>query len=493
MLAIEVELLHGTFRGDPDGTANTGGLTHGEWPPAPYRVFAALVAADGTGKRCRVTDGRELDWFERLPAPVIRAHRDYRCQERLPRFIVEHADSFARQKPPKKDGAGRTATVGRERRRKTPYVATHQEYVGRKSATVRPGVSVAPRDPHIVYVWDDASPSPNTVDALRRRAARIGYLGAADSPVRVRVATRLPVSAPIEDAYTPDPNGTLMMNVFAPGDLQILDRVYEAWVEHGADIARSQFPALRHLASYREPGRVEEEERGEVVAWLRIGAAIPGRRVAAVTSLFKEAVLSKYQDIHGEPPAVLHGHGFPGSGYELARFLALPDVGFEWSRGRIHGLALWLPPGFDPAMSRKVRDAAFAVRRLSGRSVDVSVTPRDQEERPVAAQPRRWERRATHWATVFPAIHERRGTLDLAAVSKWCRHAGLPAPERFRAARTPLVRGAVDLAPIEVNRPGRPGLPYSHVELWFRNPIRGPVVIGSGRQRGFGLCAPLPD
>ena len=466
MLAIEVELLHGTFRGDPDGTANTGGLTHGEWPPGPYRVFAALVAADGTGERCRVTDGHELCWLERLPAPVIRAHHEYWWQERLPRFVVKHSR-------------------GTEKK-------THQEYVARQTATVRPGVSVAPRHPRIVYVWDDSAP-PRTVDALRRRAARVGYLGTADSPVRVRVMTQLPASAPPEDAYTPDPNGTLMMNVFAPGDLQILDRVYEAWVEHGADIARSQFPALRHLASYREPGRVEEEERGRVVAWLRVGAAIPGRRVARVTSLFKEAVLSKYQEIHGEPPAVLHGHGFPGSGYELARFLALPDVGFEWSRGRIHGLALWLPPGLDPVMSRKVRDAAFAVRRLSGKSVDLSVTPRDQEEHPVAAHPRRWERRATHWATVFPAIHERRGTLDLAAVSQWCRHAGLPAPERFRAARTPLVRGAVDLAPIEVNRPGRPGLPYSHVELWFRNPIRGPVVIGSGRQRGFGLCAPLPD
>ena len=45
MLAVSVEFLHGTFRGDPDGTANTGRLTLGEWPPAPFRLFAALVAA----------------------------------------------------------------------------------------------------------------------------------------------------------------------------------------------------------------------------------------------------------------------------------------------------------------------------------------------------------------------------------------------------------------------------------------------------------------
>ena len=57
MLAVSVEFLHGTFRGDPDGTANTGRLTRGEWPPAPFRLFAALVAADGTRERYTVTDG----------------------------------------------------------------------------------------------------------------------------------------------------------------------------------------------------------------------------------------------------------------------------------------------------------------------------------------------------------------------------------------------------------------------------------------------------
>ena len=53
--------------------------------------------------------------------------------------------------------------------------------------------------------------------------------------------------------------------------------------------------------------------------------------------------------------------------------------------------------------------------------------------------------------------------------------------------------GAADLAPVEVNRPGRPGLPYSHVDLQFAEPITGPVVIGGGRQRGFGLCVPMDD
>ena len=473
MLAISVELLHGTFRGDPDGTANTGRLTAGEWPPAPSRLFAALVAADGTGTRCRVTDGSELEWFERLPPPVI-----YACPQSWPqpleqRYVVNYERSFS-----KKGNA------------KPSVIRVHQEYVGRVGVQHRAGVRVTPRHPRVIYVWNTCPPE-KTLFALRQRAARIGYLGAADSPVRVRVSTQVPESARSEDAFLPDSTGDLTINVPAPGDLAILDTMYEAWCERGPDIGRAHYPALRHHAPYRSPGSVAPEESPAVVAWLRLGRAVSGRRVSAVTELFKAAVLSRHQEIHGEPPAVLHGHGFGAKGYEIARYLALPDVGFPRSRGRIHGLALWLPPGSGPVDRQRARDAAFAVRKLTGYGVDVSVTPRDEDTRPVAATPSRWCRPSDRWATAFPAIHERRVALDLAEVSRWCEHAGLPVPVAFRATRGPLVSGGVDLAPVEVNRPGRPGLPYSHVELRFSEPVRGPVVIGSGRQRGFGLCVPV--
>lgn len=466
MFSVSVELLHGVFRGDAEGTANTGRPAAPEWPPAPFRLFAAFVAADGTGDRCAVTDGSELEWFERLPPPVIHADLDPWLEELQPRYVVEHRGNAVKN--------------------------THQEYVGRKATLVRPGIRVAPRDPRLVYSWEVERPPEKTLDALRLRAARIGYLGASDSPVRVRVRVDDAALDMPGSAFVPDSGGTLTINVPKTGDLGVLDRMYEAWVEYGADIGRSQFPALRHEAAYRDPDAESSPANGDVVAWLRLTPAVSGRRVAAVTALFKEAVLSQYQRIFGDPPAVLHGHGFTDKGYELARFLALPDVGFAYSRGRIHGLALWMPPGSDPIESRQARGAARSVRRLTGGVVEVSVEPREGN-RPAAIQTRRWLGPSRDWATAFPAIHERRRRLDLAEISRWCRHAGLPEPIAFRAARTPLVRGAVDLAPVEVNRPGRPGLPYCHVALRFAEPVRGPVVIGSGRQRGFGLCVPLGD
>ncbi len=466
MLAVTVEFLHGTFRGDPDGTAITGRLRQGEWPPSPARLFGALVAAGGTRENCRWTDGTELAWFEGLSAPTIYAHGEPRHNNLQPRYVVRHESTASK--------------------------ATQQEYVGRKAALVRGGVRVAMRDPLVVYTWN-VTPPPSTLTALRCRAARIGYFGSSDSPVRVRLRTQFPSLDENADAYVPDGSGDTVVTVAKPGDLEILDRAYDEWRERGSSVARVQFPALRHEVRYRSPGQGQLVDRGEVVAWLRLGRYVSGRRVSAVAALFKEALLSQHQSIHGEPAAILHGHGFEGTGYELARYLPLPDVGYPRSNGRIHGLALWMPPGSCATGRRLARDAAYSIRRIRGRGIDVSVFPREDEDRPVAATPKRWLRSSRRWVTAFPAIHERRRPIDLTEVTRWCSHAGLPLPVGFRSARTPLVKGAIDLTPAEVNRRNRVGLPYSHVEIRFAEPVPGPVVIGSGRQRGFGLCVPIDN
>ena len=467
MLAISVELLHGTFRGDPDGAAVTGRPIRGEWPPSPARLFAAFVAADGTRQASRVTDGRELLWLERLPPPAIHAECDPWHQVLQPRFVVEQLGG--------------------------PAKATHHEYVARKTGLHRPGIRVVPSHPSVLYRWDTETPEKGTLASLRHRAARVGYLGTSDSPVRVRVATKMPCGSPGE-VFVPDPEGDVRIGVPRPGDVNLLDRMYDAWRERGASVTRSQFPALLHRETYRSPGGRDETDRGEVVAWLRLRPSVSGRRVSALTALFKEAVLDRHQRVHGEPPAVLHGHGFTRPGYDLARYLALPDAGYPHSRGRIHGLALWLPPGSDRRERRQARDAARAIDALVGRGIEVSVEPRHEDEkRPWAADPRRWQGPSATWVTAFPVIHERRGVPGLPEAARWCRHAGLPAPVAFRSVRTPLIPGAVDLAPVEVNRPGRPALPYSHAEFRFAEPVAGPVVVGAGRQRGFGLCVPVDD
>ena len=363
-LTIGVEFLHGTFRADPDGLAHTGRMTRGEWPPSPSRVFAALIAADGTGERCRVTDGSELEFLERLDPPVIHADRSPHHQKLQTRYVVNR---------------------GRAEK------GTHQEYVARAGVPVRSGVRVCLQNPHVVYVYEVDVPS-RTLEALRLRAARVGYLGASDSPVHVRVAAQNPDGLIGDQGFVPDPDGDIRISVPRAGITRVWDSFYESWCERGVDEARSHYPALRYQVAYRSPGAaVGGASESSVAAWLQLRASVSGRRVTAVTTLFKKAVLAQYQRLFGEPPAVLHGHGHDRSGYELARFLALPDVGFVHSRGRIHGLAVWLPPESDAELVQRVQVAAGSIRQLDGAGVHVAVHPWAREARPRAAHPDRWD------------------------------------------------------------------------------------------------------
>ncbi|MDE0320828.1 MAG: type I-U CRISPR-associated protein Csb2 [Acidimicrobiaceae bacterium] len=468
MLTATVEFLHGTFRADPDGTAHTGRLSRGEWPPAPSRLFDALVAADGTGDRCRHTDGSELGVLETAPCPSIEASAEVHHQQLNDRFVVLQRGGSAKNQ--------------------------QQEYVARTAALVRPGVRVSPRVPTVQYRWpieiDDGA-----LRALQVRAARIGYLGCADSPVRVRFARLSDEAAPRAEVFVPDEAGDVAIGVPVPGRVEMLDAAFTTWTVNGTSVGRSQFPALVTKATYRSPSVAEgAAAHGCVVAAVILRPAVSGRRVAAVAATFKAAVLQRFQDHHdAEPPGVLHGHGFEGTGYDLARYLSLPDVGHAHARGRIHAVALWLPPECDESIGTAAREIVHSIRRFVGQGVNVSAEAWDGQRRPLAARPDRWTRPSRRWVTVFPAIHERHVPLTLEEVGRWCQHAGLPQPVSFRSSRSPLLKGGASLAPTEVHRPGKPQRSYSHVELLFDKPVAGPVVIGSGRQRGLGLCLPVGD
>lgn len=470
MLAITVELLLGTYRADPAGLAHTGRLDAGEWPPAPLRLLAALVAADGTRDRRRHTTGEELALLENAPPPVVYASgfADVHHQPLHGRFVVAQT-------------AG--AVKGR----------SHQEYQGRAGAEVRPGVRVAPRSPVVTFLWD-IEPSDEVLVGLQTRAARVGYLGTSDSPVSLTVSRQL-VGDPPGVAFEPHDDGELTIGVPRPGVVAAMDAHYDRWVAEGPSVHRSQSPGLRRLARYRRPGAaILEEEPRPTVLWLRLDRPISGRRISAVTAAFKAAVLDHYQRAIGEPPPVLHGHVAPGAeGYSLAWFLALPDVGHPNAKGLIHGLALVLPAGTSETILSGCRNALHNLTELHGPGFVRGLAVWSGELRPLAANPARWlGHHATRFATVFPALHERRGVrLTVEEVGRWCEHSRLPVPVAIRSSRGPLVAGGVDLVPAEVNRLGRPPHPYSHLELEFAEPVDGLVVVGAGRQRGFGLCAPV--
>lgn len=468
MLAITVELLHGTIRAaSPDGTAQSAGKHGGEWPPSPARLFSALVAADGTGARCSVTSGSELGWLEEQDPPLIFAcgTGEVESSELAMRYVVVDAT-------PKE------------------WHAT-QDYPLRSTIGHRPGVRQSPREGTIRYVWPDAVPPVSDLKALQLRAARVGYLGCSDSPVRVSVAAM--DQQPAGQPWVPDADCAFSLPVPYPGFLEALDDAFARW-SAGERSERSWIRTVR--SGYRAPDVELKMGEKSTVVWLRFGRALQGKHLVAVTSTLRAAVLAKYQELlalNESVPSFLHGHRVPGEGAEQVCFLGLPHVGQRYADGRLFGAAVLIPP----AISREETGMIFAslarIPRLTkGGWFDMPISFHGGQRSPWAAHPSRWQAQARRWESATPVVHERwgKGSPDLAEVSRWCDHAKLPKPTAFGFQRAPLITGALDLHPADVFRPDKERRPYSHMWIEFADKVPGPVIIGRGRYLGLGLMVP---
>jgi CRISPR-associated protein Csb2 len=477
MLTISVELLTGTYRADPDGSVMMGGAVTGEWPPSPARLLAAFIAADGTRERCTATTGSELKKLAAAPPPIVFADTSP-CKEKRLHIPIE--DQFVV-----------TSAKGKN---------TVQEFPGRQATVKRSGVKVVPRH-HIVQFLYDLTCDRKDLKALQYRAARIGYLGCSDSPVRIHVSATAPTQDSTLGQFTPDKEGSLRLSTHRAGDVDRWDALYDQ--SRMGSGSRGQRRTLRHLTRYRLPGIDPEpmSDKGRVISWLQFDRAVSGRRVAAVSYHLKEAVMAHYGRMYpySTIPAVLHGHR-QGLGFNLIRFLALPNVGHSYSDGRIHGAAVWLPPGVEPAEQARIRRAASAVDRIRVGTAHISVDNWDKRlgRRQWATNPYRWSHSSDvpveHqlWATAFPVLLERHGEVTSSALNRMCANAGLPPALHFLESRIPFLPGGVKLAPPETVRPGHSHRrPYCHFLIHFGVPVPGPIALGAGRSYGLGLFAPV--
>lgn len=463
MLVVTVEFLHGIFRaaGSDDATLTGRGIA--EWPPSPARVFQALVAASGARARTGLVDASVLDLLAGAPIIFANSSSEAVVSEITPRYVPSD----------RTQGAG------------------VQDYPARTAQLVRPGARVAPAIPIVAYAWQDAKPTADQLAALGATAARVGYLGTSDSPARVTVADDL---ASVPDGlavWRPDEAGAVSLPVAYAGFLDRLDDAFADWTS-GSPRRGSWIP--REFAAYTDPESQQRQEPTAPTIWLRFDRGISGRRVVSVAETLRAALIESV-DAAGGPggvPQVIHGHDAP-PGSEHCRVLPLPNAGFDYSDGRIHGACLWFPIGTHPADVELARHAITSVRRLVRPGhFDVAMKPFDGARAPWASNPERWKVRRRHWASVFPVVYERhlkRG-LDLAELTRWCHWAHLPDPVGFREARVPLIHGAATLAGPEVYR-GSDRRRFSHIEIEFEDPVMGPIAVGRGRHFGLGLMVPV--
>lgn len=488
MLAIDVELLFGTIRaGSADDLAITGDGDAGEWPPSPARLLAALVAADGTGDRMRATTGAELALLEQADPPLVVADRELAAEE--------------------DPAVGRTGLLRSPQHERFVVVdanvrgSTVQEYPLRRAEAVRRAAVLAPRTPRITYLWPGVRPAPAELEGLRTRAARVGYFGCADSPVRLTVQV-IDGDAPVEDlngdgraVWRPEDDGNAFIETPYPGQVDDLDRQFGAFTA-GQWVRRAWLPSNR--TSYRTPTPKAPAIVTPMpeVLWLNLPRSVAGRHALRLTEALRAATIAHLQDVRGpgaDLPFEVTGHGAPTTEWDQVQFLALPNVGFRHSDGRIHGLAVAIPEGASPALVEDLRAAVSSIltlRLAGGREVPVE---RQAWGANTAAKPGRWRRPSRRFASAFPVVQDRfakRGP-SLDDVARWCGQAHLPPPLDARLHPLPFAPGAVVLRPHEAVRTGRERRPYTHLSMELGAPVRGPVAIGHLRSFGLGLLVPL--
>ncbi len=480
MLALGIRYLTGfVAASEPDSRERP------EWPPHPARVFMALAASHfETG--ADPGERRALEWLESLPPPALRA------PEARPRAAVTH------YVPVNDTPAGSTAVI-----QAIPQLTRRRE--GRTFAR-------AWLDGDVVYlVWPEAEADPplaRALEALTRKVTRIGH---STSLVQVWVATREEVG---DVNWEPDDGrAEIPLRVPAPGMLADLERRYEAEAVPRLRPSAARFQGYARpratAGAPMPPGTVFSPHLVVFVLEQQSGpfAALGLQAVLQVVERWREALLSQANDAPERVRELVSGHERGGAPLEEPHLAVLPlaFVGHPHADGHLLGLAAALPAGLAPEDRRQVLRILARVNELRLGPLGVWRLERETMARPPwNLRPEAWTAHpggAPHWSTVTPvafdrhpkakdrAAHQREVAEMIAAA---CTAVGLPRPREVVV--TP-VSAHLGVPPAfefpRLRRKDGSDRRHAHAILVFDEPVRGPVLIGAGRYRGYGVCRPM--
>lgn len=522
MLAIGISYLNGWAMAAADGAKKE----RAEWPPHPDRVFMALAAAwFETGED--PTEGDVLRWLETLEPPAISASdasfRSALNEDRPTVSYVPVNDSQRGRKMPETSDLGKLKDAG---------LAVMPEHRPRQPRRFPVAV---PTQPVVFLVWPNTDAGAHR-DSLERLVRKVTHVGHPASFVQmwVEAAPAVPNWVPVEG------QATHRLRVFGPGRLDYLDarfnrKNFVAYADLQARIDESKGKDKKNLQAVREelfgsatpvtlrpePGRWQGYDRtpkapdpvtpGSVFDPRLIVLALSGKRLSLpatliLTEALRGAILAGCPDPIPEWVSGLTPGGKPSTDPHLA-LLPLPFVGHEYADGRVLGLALALPNELDPSevarcLGSLLHDENGLSRRnklFDGQWLECSIELETRETPPANLRPELWTRPSRTWASVTPVALDR----HFDGEDKWqraadtvkdaCDRIGLPRPKEVLLHPVSLVEGVPHAREFPGLTRKKDGgrIHHSHAIITFETEVIGPVVVGAGRFRGYGLCRPV--
>ena len=474
----------------------------GDWPPAPARLFQALVASAAKGAVLANEDKAALEWLETLDAPLIVSS------------AVRPGQPF-RNYVPNND----LDAVGGDLQRVDKI---------RTAKTIRPHIFNTKTPLLFIWTFNDGVDDEEHARTICRIAERLYQLGRGVDMAWARaeildadeIETRLAGHGGV--VYRPNESGAGKA-LLCPrkGSLVSLTERYDASrtrfgsVRQGRKVQQlfSQPPKPRFAKiAYATPSRrflfeMRSATSEAFMPW-------PPERVTELVLNCRDKAVSRLKEalpnVAGTIDRVLIGRNATEADKATrARILPLPSIGHAHADRAIRRVLVEVPPNC-PLRADDIGWAFSGLTQTHPTTEEILWNLIRSEERGMLEhygiggeeqQGFRVWRTATPVA--LPVLRTGRrvaGTKRIAgeakaarAVMQALRHVGVSVPvESIRVQREPFDHnGARAEAFATPERFVARGL--HHVEITFTQAVRGPLVIGNGRYLGLGLMAPKKD
>jgi CRISPR-associated protein Csb2 len=505
MFGLGIHYLNGWAMAAADGAKKE----RAEWPPHPDRVFMALAAAWFESEQ-DAAERAALEWLEGLSAPgIVASGAEYRHTPGSVRPGISYV--------PVND-TRRDIGVLPESRSRQP-----------RSFPV-----AIPHRPEAYLVWDEELSEAHRTPpaALCRRVASVGHSA---SLVQLWLDEQPPEAnlVPVEGV------ARHRLRMFGAGRLAYLearcnrdraiahaDLEARIKVSMGKDKKMLQaqqktgFPEGRPVSQRPEPGlwqgydaprpEAAVPQPGSVFDPRLVVLALSGHRLSVQTTLKLTEALRGAVLAHCPAPIPewVSGHapdGRPSVSPHLA-CLPLTFVGREHADGRLMGLALALPRDVDPAEATRclawLRDEhglPAPIRLFDGQWFECQAELDTRESPLLNLRPEVWTGPARTWASVTPVVFDR----HFDGIDKWdkaaamvkdaCERVGLPRPVEILLHPVSLFEGVPrsNEFPWITRKKDDSRMHHAHAVIVFGEDVEGPVLVGAGRYRGYGLCRPV--
>jgi CRISPR-associated protein Csb2 len=462
VIQVAIRFPGGRFHATPWGYHVNEGVS--EWPPSPWRLLRALVAALHSGVAAE---------RERAYGVVLKLVQP-------PSFSLP------------------AASVGHTRH----YMPLNQVDRSETTLVFDSFVAVAAQE-EILVQWPGQLTAADSemLDGLLRR---VSYVGRAESWAALRqapeVADRVMNCVPSDGTAAP---GTETVRVLCPAagvTANDLERTTASLQKEGwSDPPGSRWVFYRRQDDALRPRtRVAEQSHlpsGYTVAEFALGGAVLPLLTDAVgvAERFRSAALF----CHGKPSETLSGKDADSNALASQHRHAhyIPEA-----RGhdkRITHLLVWAPHGFTSEEARALTNISY-LRRRPGDLRDPHRVVLNGFGHPQDFRVSRRFRRAVRWRSVTPFVLPRHVKRNREAPEDQLRRElllrGFPLPAQLRAVAGAALtdkrgEGATDTRWIEfdLRRKGRwPSTAFGGFEIEFPDLVHGPILLGPGSHYGLG-------